>query len=123
MLQVLRVHANNSNTTGHNGQVSAVYGTAAAVVPLQRVQGAAVAAQIADLCNQPIQAANPTTRKAGQDNTELRDVPSPQYVTEWLFNVLGGAASLSTEAPVVHKKVLLQSTSLATLCMLIAANR
>eukprot|EP00953_Heterococcus_sp_UTEX-ZZ885_P007971 4782-Heterococcus_DN1.PRE.1 len=124
VVKVLQIHPSNNLTTANNGNLSAVYPGAAVRVPIARVRGQALAFQIADLCNNNIAASAAYIRKgitvftsmhlfnflmlcmhqAGSRIQETRDVCNPNYITEWLLNVIAGDMPLLTDHTLLHKK-------------------
>eukprot|EP00953_Heterococcus_sp_UTEX-ZZ885_P007970 4781-Heterococcus_DN1.PRE.1 len=104
VVKVLQIHPSNNLTTANNGNLSAVYPGAAVRVPIARVRGQALAFQIAELCNNNIAASAAYTKKAGSRTQETRDVCNPNYITEWLLNVIAGDMPLLTDHTLLHKK-------------------
>ena len=60
---------------------------------------------LADLGNNSISESKSTSRKAGSDRVEERDVCSPRFVYEWVSSMLSGFCSNSNYPKAVVKKI------------------
>ena len=60
---------------------------------------------LSDLGNNPIAESKFTSRKAGSDRVEERDVASPRFVYEWVSSMLSGFCSNSNYPKTVIKKI------------------
>lgn len=101
-LAVFRVAAGAEEVMQAAGELSDVFPSWAVTTDAKRVRNESFAVQVADLANRGFVEKLPTSRKAGTDVPETRDVVDARYVTTWLMSAVAGESTITGEKGVVR---------------------